>query len=328
MAVCLVTGGAGFLGSHLVAALLARGHSVRVLDNFTTGSLLNLARVMEDVELYPGDLAAPDYVRQMMLGVDWVFHHASPSRWPDPLPDPVAARYADAIDTIHVLTAAREAQVRRVIFASSLRVYGSFSPQPITESTPPQPVGPYSLAKWTGEQACMTCTQLYGVETVRLRYFHVFGLGQTPGSPYARVVAEALDAMLAGRQPVLPGDGMDVQDLIHVDDAVHATLLAAEAPRVSGKVYNVARGRPTTGRAVVETLNKILGTQLEPLSAPARIGDDLNNVADTARAEAELGFCASADLERGLRRCLAAHPGWQGQPPHQQFRQQALSNGP
>jgi UDP-glucose 4-epimerase len=316
MTVCLVTGGAGFIGSHLVEALLARGHAVRVLDNFSSGTLANLSRVLDAIELYPGDLSDLDFVRERMVGAELVFHLATPNRWPDRLSNPVAARYADALGTIHVLSAARETRVRRVVFASSARVYGPAPGQKLSEVAAPAPVDPYAVAKWTGEQACITCTQIYGLETVRLRYFNVYGPRQSPVGPYAGLVPRVLKAMLAGQPPVLSGRGLETQDLLCVDDAVHATVLAAEAPRVAGKVYNVARGLPTTGRVVVETVNAILATRIEPTYSAAQPPDDLDNLADTTQAETALGFCASTSLEQGLRRCIEASTSWGGHPPH------------
>jgi UDP-glucose 4-epimerase len=377
MSVCLVTGGAGFIGSHLVEALVARHHAVRVLDNCTTGTLANLAGVMNAVELYLGDLADLDFVRRVTSGVEFVFHHAaqtwegaappggagrpaleavpvpllptSPPHHPESfaLPEEEAEEVcrvkrrtpttaddprdagppgwgpdADVLGTMHVLTAAREAGVRRVVYASSIRAFGQPSGLPCREEDPARPLGPYALAKLGGEQACLACTRLHGLETVCLRYGHVFGPRQPAHGPYAAVVREALSAMLAGRPPVLAGDGLRGQDLIFVDDAVHATLLAAWAPRVSGKVYNVARGRPTTPREVVAALNSLLGTQFEPLYVP-HDPDDLDNLASTARAEVDLGFFASTDLEQGLRRCIES---WrQAAPPVPEACRRSLS---
>jgi UDP-glucose 4-epimerase len=311
-----------------VEALLARGHRVRVVDNLTTGSLANLAGAVGALDLHVGDLADLDLVRKVIVGVRWVFHQAPPSPCPNTPPeDPISTRYRDALGTIHVLCAAREAQVERVIFASSLRVYGTPGQQPVPEAAPLHPVDPYAVAKLTGEQACVTWTQLYGLETVRLRYFNVFGPRQPVGSPYATLLSEVLKAMLAGHRPVLPGNGLDAQDLIYIDDVVHATLLAAEAPRVCGRVYNIARGRPSTGRAIVETVNRILGTHLEPLYSPVRFPQHLPTLADTTQAEMALGFCTGMNLERSLRRCLATSPPWSGKAPLRLFLECPTGNG-
>jgi UDP-glucose 4-epimerase len=287
-----------------VEALVANGHAVRVLDNLATGTLANLSRVMGAIELHVGDLADLDFVRGVSRGVELVFHQAAPTQWPYGLGDLVTARYAGAMGTVHVLSAAREANVRRVIYASSFRVYGHPSCLPVDEEDATVSLDPYGAAKLAGEQACTICTCVYGLETVRLRYFNVFGPRQPAGSPYAALVSQALEAMLAGAAPLVDRDDLGGQDLIYVGDAVHATLLAAEAPRVAGKVYNIGRGRPTAAREVVAALNSILGTQIEPVYTPSRGKDDFDNVANTARAEVELGFCAGTDLEQGLRRCV------------------------
>jgi UDP-glucose 4-epimerase len=307
MAVCLVTGGAGFIGSHLVEALLARGHVVRVLDNLATGTLTNLARVMDAIELYLGDVTDRQFVRRVTCGAELVFHHAAPTRWPHTPAGPLAAHGPCAIGTAHVLRAARAARVRRVIYASSFRVYGYPSPVPLGEGDATQPLDSYGVDKLLGEQACTTCTRLYGLETVRLRYFNVFGPRQLAGGPYATVISRTLGAVLGGRPPLVTGGG--AEDLLYVGDVVHAILLAAEAPRVSGKVYNIARGRRTAARDVVAAINAILGTQIRPADAPPLVTDEWENVGDTSRAEVELGFCAGTDLQYGLRRCIEARNG-------------------
>jgi UDP-glucose 4-epimerase len=304
MVVCLVTGGAGFVGSHLVEALLTRDHEVRVLDNLTTGTLSNLASVMPAIEFHPGDLADLDFVRWVTEGAEWVFHQASPEAWPAVFSPNAFASSADVMATCHVLRAACEAKVRRVIYASSLRVYGPTSGDFSREDQTLLPVAPEGLAKLLGEKACVEYARDHGLETVRLRYFHVFGPRQPSSSPYATSVRQALKAMLAGRRPVFDGDGLGIQDLIDVGDVVHANLLAAQTPRIAGKVFNVGRGRATSARDVVNALNVILKVRSEPVYAGLRSLTDLANLADTLRAEVGLGFCAGVDLKRGLKRCL------------------------
>jgi UDP-glucose 4-epimerase len=302
MAVCLVTGGAGFLGSHLVEALVADRHVVRVVDNFTTGSMDHLAAVMDAVELYPGDCADPAFLYRVMRGVELVFHlgGAAPEgprggAWPQ--------SRGDASGTLRLLSVASEAQVRRVLFASSLHVYGGSPTRPVDEADLTEPDSPYGRAKLSGEQAYAICTRASGLETVRLRYFHVFGPRQPADGPYAAVVPAALAALLAGGAAVA-ADAEAAQDLIYVEDAVHATLLAATASRVAGKVYNIARGRPTTTREVVQTLNELLGTSIEPAYAGPPGRGPANLVAGVRRAEVDLGFCAATDLRQGLSRYL------------------------
>jgi UDP-glucose 4-epimerase len=310
MAVCLVTGGAGFIGSHLVDALLARGHAVRVLDNFSTGTVANLAQAMDRIELVLGDLTNLDLVRQAVQGVELLFHHAAPVAGAYSALDASAAHHAYMTGTRHVLIAAREAGVRRLVYASSSTVYGRSSLLPLNEESATGPVSPYAAAKLTGEQDCTAFTGIYGLETVRLRYFNVFGPRQSGSMPYSDTVLQALRAMLAGRHPVVPGDGLEPEDLLSVHDVVHANLLVAEAPRVAGRVYNIGRGRPTTPREVVATLNTILGTRNQPVRGPARARGDYRHLADTSRAETELGFCPSTDLEAGLRLCVDSYTRW------------------
>jgi UDP-glucose 4-epimerase len=315
MAVCLVTGGAGFIGSHLVEALIARDHVVRVLDNLTTGQMTNLSQVMDVVELYPGDLADAALVRQVMRGVELVFHLAC-TAGNLPLDEEAPAQgNGSAVGTLHVLHAALEAHVRRVLYASSLWVYGHGNGHPALEEMALDPQTYAGRVKLSGEEACRVATRLSGLETVRLRFFHVFGPRQRSRGPYADAVSRCLQAMQAGQPVVLAGDGNARRDLIYVEDAVHATLLAAEAPRVAGKVYNVARGRATTDLEVLQSLNRILGQQVEAgfTGVPPLL--EAGPIADVRRAEIDLGFCASTDVERGLRNLVEGRLPWQ-RPPH------------
>ena len=314
MAVCLVTGGAGFIGSHLVEALIARDHVVRVLDNLTTGQMTNLSQVMDVVELYPGDLADLALVRQVMRGVEVVFHLAC-TAGNLPLDEAPAQDNGSAVGTLHVLHAALEARVRRVLYASSLWVYGHGNGRSAHEEMALDPLTYAGRVKLSGEEACKVATRLSGLETVRLRFFHVFGPRQRTRGPYADVVSRCVQSMLAHQPVVVAGDGHAARDLIYVEDAVHATMLAAEAPRVAGKVYNIARGRPTTDLEVVGSLNRILGRQVEPgfTGVPPLL--EAGPIADVRRAEVDLGFCASTDVERGLRNYVEGKLPWQ-RPPH------------
>jgi UDP-glucose 4-epimerase len=307
MAVCLVTGGAGFIGSHLVEALVERGHSVRVLDDLSTGSLRNLSAVEGRVEVLVGTVTDAVRVREATTGADYIFHLAAPPAGAASLADPLGTHHAGATGTLQVLLAARDANVRCLVYASSCSVYGPADGRPRHEDDALRPLSPYAVAKLTGEQQCLGCTGLYGLATVRLRYFNVFGPRQSAASPYAGAVAQALRRMLAGRAPVVPAGAAGQQDLIYVDDVVHATLLAASAPRAAGRVYNVASGRLTTPAALVAALNDVLGTRLQPVEDPARPEEELGNAADVRRAEADLGFCPATDLDKGLRRCLESY---------------------
>jgi UDP-glucose 4-epimerase len=304
MAVCLVTGGAGFIGSHLVETLVEQGHTVRVLDNFSTGTAANLARVRDRITVVTGDLIAFDVVRDVTRGAELVFHLAAPPYSLYGHADPLATHQAGSTGTLHVLIAARDANVRRVVYASSSTVYGHAPGRPLAEQHATQPLSPYAAAKLAGEHDCAAFTYLYGLDTVRLRYFNVFGPRQHPSGPYGQAILLILRQMLAGHSPVLRGDGLDHYDFSYVDDVVYGTVLAAEAPRVAGRAYNIARGRPTTLLEVVATVNSLLGTQILPTHSQGRQQDDLHNLAAIARAEAELGFCPATDLGQGLRKCL------------------------
>src|SRR5262245_32829634 len=304
MTVCLVTGGAGFVGSHLVEALVARGDTVRVLDNFSTGDPANLDKVRQEVEVIEGDLTDLETVRRAVRGVEVIFHQGALASVPRSVADPQATHAACVNGTLNVLQAAREAGVRRVVYAASSSAYGASTKLPKSESDPTLPLSPYAAAKLAGEHYCAAFSEVYGLETVRLRYFNVFGPRQSPDSPYAAVIPLFLRAMLEGKSPILHGDGLQSRDFTFVEDVVQANLLAAEAPRVSGKVYNIACGRRTTLLRLVDLLNALLGTAVKPVHAAPRPGDVRHSQADIALAEAELGFCPCVSLEQGLRQCI------------------------
>jgi len=304
MTLCLVTGGAGFIGSHLVEALLARGYAVRVLDNFSTGSLTNLEHLRQRIELIEGGVTDLEAVREAMREVELVFHQAALSSARRSVADPVATHQACDTGTLHVLQAAREAQARRVIHASTWSVYGDNLHLPMHETDPTEPLSPYAAAKLAGEKYCSVFNRVYGLETVRLRYFSVYGPRQSYDSPYSGVIPLFAEALRAGRSPVIYGDGEQTRDFIYVDDVVQANLLAAEAPRVAGKVYNIAFGRHTTLLELMAILNEVLGTRIKAVHSAAHPEDVRHSQADIARAQAELGFCPYTDLKQGLRRWL------------------------
>ncbi len=304
MAVCLVTGGAGFIGSHLVEALVERGHRVRVLDNFSTGNLANLEGVSHRVEVIEGDIVDLETVRHAMRGVELVFHQAALASVPRSVANPLATHRACVDGTLHVLLAARDAGARRVVYAASSSAYGNSARLPKSEGDPTGPLSPYAVAKLAGEQYCAAFSEVYRLETVRLRYFNVFGPRQAPDSPYAAVVPLFVQALTAGRPPVICGDGEQSRDFTFVQDVVQANLLAAEAPGVSGKVYNVACGRRTTLLELVGHLNALLGTTIAPTHVAARVGDVRHSQADVERAKQDLGYLPTTDVASGLRRCL------------------------
>jgi UDP-glucose 4-epimerase len=304
MARCLVTGGAGFIGSHLVEALVAHGHCVRVLDSLVTGDPENLDGVRDQVELVAGDITELSAVRRAAQDMDYVFHQAALCAVPPGGVDPLTAHHTGATGTLHVLIAALEAQVRRVIYAASSSAYGNATPPPARETHVTRPLSPKAVAKLAGEEYCVAFHHVHGLETVRLRYFSVFGPRQPRTDSCAAVIPGFIDALAAGRHPVVHGDARQSRDFTYVGDVVQANLLAMEAPRVAGRVYNVATGRETTLAEVIETLNELMGTQLKPIHASPRPGHVRHSHADISLAQVELGFCPCTDLRQDLGRCV------------------------
>lgn len=304
MTMCLVTGGAGFIGSHLVEALLKRGDVVRVLDNFSTGDPANLAEVRQDIEVFEGDLTDLETVRRAVRGVEVIFHQGALASVPRSVADPLATHAACVNGTLHVLQAAREAGARRVVYAASSSAYGASTKLPKSETDPTLPLSPYATAKLAGEHYCAAFSEVYGLETVRLRYFNVFGPRQSPDSAYAAVIPLFVRTMLAGRSPTVNGDGQQSRDFTFVDDVIQANLLAADVPGISGRVYNIACGNRTSLVELVEKINALLGTNILPSYRDPRPGDVRHSQADIGRAMAELGYRPRNDIDRGLRRCL------------------------
>jgi UDP-glucose 4-epimerase len=301
MAVFLVTGGAGFIGSNLVDALVARNDKVRVFDNLSTGRLTNLMHVQDKIEFISGDLGNRETVSSAAQGVECIFHFAAPASGTYDDLYHVTGGWTHSTDTLNVLIAARDAGVRRVIYASSGSMYGHPNALQMKESDPILPLSPYAFTKLTGEHQCIAFASFYGLETVRLRYFNVFGPRQCPSSPHAVAIPIIIKAMLAGQSPVLLDNAYEYQDFLYVDDAVHAALLAAEVNRASGKAYNIARGRPMNLLGLVAVVNEILNTHIEPVCA-LHIADDYQPQAvSIVKAEAELGFCPRTDLKQGLQ---------------------------
>ena len=304
MASCLVTGGAGFIGSHIVEALLERGQAVRVLDDFSTGSRSNLAHLGSQVEIVEGDLTNLETVREATEGVEVVYHQGALPSVPRSVADPWTTHQVCATGTLHVLMAAREAGVRRVVYAASSSAYGNSERLPKTETDPTNPLSPYAVAKLTGEHYCAAFHKVYGLETVRLRYFNVFGPRQSPDSPYAAVIPKFIRSMLRDEAPRLHGDGLQSRDFTYIDNVVQANLLAATVPGVGGRLYNVACGHRITLVDLVAKLNSLLGTKLDPVFEEARAGDVKHSQADIRRAQEELGYRPRVNLDWGLRCCL------------------------
>jgi nucleoside-diphosphate-sugar epimerase len=302
----LVTGGAGFIGSHLVARLLDRGGAVRVFDNFSTGKEENLAAFGFRAEVVRGDLRDLAAVRAAMEDIEVVFHQAADPSVPRSMTDPAACYEANVMGTLNILQAAREVGVRRVVFASSCAVYGDDPRLPKTERTRPAPASPYASSKLAGEQLCEVYTRSFGLEAVALRYFNVFGPRQDPGSAYAPVIPRFIQALLATERPMIFGDGNQTRDFIYVDDVVQANLLAAESPDAPGRVFNIASGRSVSLNRLLATLGEIIGTGFQPVYLPARPGDVRHSAAEISAAADALGFEILVPLEIGLARTVTA----------------------
>jgi nucleoside-diphosphate-sugar epimerase len=303
MAAFLVTGGAGFIGSHLVDALVARGARVRVVDNLVTGRRENLAPLLARgaIEFLEGDLADLEVARRAMDGVEIVLHQAAIPSVPRSVNDPIASNRANVDATLNVLVAARDAGVRRVVYAASSSAYGDTPTLPKHEAMPPAPRSPYALQKLVGEQYMTLFATLYGLETVSLRYFNVFGPRQDPSSPYSGVISLFIRALLEGRPPVVYGDGEQTRDFTYVANVVDGVLRACEAPGVSGAVINLATGGRISLNALLDALRAITGARVAARHAPPRPGDVRDSQADISRARELLGYEPIVPFEEGLR---------------------------
>ena len=300
----LVTGGAGFIGSHIAETLVRRGDKVRVLDNLVTGHLSNLDAFRDRVEFIEGDVADGKTVAAAVAGVDCIFHHAALASVPLSVERPLDTNAACVTGTVTVLDAARRAGVRRVVYAASSSAYGD-QPTPIKRETDvPSTISPYAAAKLAAEYYCQAFTASFGLETVALRYFNVFGPRQDPASPYSAVIPLFITAMLGGRQPVVFGDGRQSRDFVFVADVVQANLLAADAANVSGRVFNVANGRGTDLLTLLDLLNRLLGMNVQPHHDAPRLGDVRESLADISLARKLLGYDPQVSFEEGLRRSI------------------------
>jgi nucleoside-diphosphate-sugar epimerase len=301
----LVTGGAGFIGSHIVEELLRRGERVRVLDNFSTGRRENLSSFLGRIELIEGDLRDPSTLRRAVQGVDCVLHQAAIASVQRSVDDPLETHAVNATGTLNLLVAAQEAGVRRVVYASSAAVYGDSPTLPKQESMLPRPKSPYAVTKVLGEHYCRVFAEVYNLETVSLRYFNIFGPRQDLRSQYAAVIPRFITAMLRGEAPTVYGDGHQSRDFIYVSNVVQANLLAATAPNVAGQVFNVACGERYTLLDLVAILSDILGVTVAPVHTAPRSGDVRHSVADVTAAQEALGYRVKEDFEQGLRRTVA-----------------------
>jgi nucleoside-diphosphate-sugar epimerase len=300
----VVTGGAGFIGSHIIQALIARGERVRIADDFSTGRRENLP-AGGTYDLVEGDVADPAVAARAVAGCEYVIHQAAIPSVPRSIEDPVGSHRANVDATVQVLTAARDAGVRRLVFAGSSSVYGNAPELPKREDMTPTPLSPYALQKLVAEQYCQMFTRLYGLETVTTRYFNVFGPRQQPGSPYSGVISLFIEAMTEGRPPTIHGDGQQTRDFTYVADVVSGVLRACEAPGAAGEVINLAGGGRISLLDLVDTLNRILGQSIAPAFGPPREGDVRDSQADVTKARRLLGFESAVTLEDGLRRTVA-----------------------
>ena len=299
----LVTGGAGFIGSHLATELVARGHRVRVLDNLSTGHRHNLAHIPQ-VEFVEGDLADLAACQRAVEGIEYVLHQAAIPSVPRSVSDPITSNRSNVDGSLNILVAARDAKVRRLVYAGSSSAYGDTPTLPKREDMPTAPLSPYALQKLVAEQYCQMFTQLYGLETVTIRYFNVFGPRQDPGSPYSGVISLFCTALLGRQRPKVYGDGGQTRAFTFVANVVDGVLRACEAPAASGEVINVATGGRISLNDLLTTINAILGTSIEPIYEEARLGDVRDSQADISKAARLLGYAPSVDLEEGLRRTL------------------------
>jgi nucleoside-diphosphate-sugar epimerase len=301
----LVTGGAGFIGSHLAAELANRGESVRILDNFATGRRSNLRVLPAEVEVIEGDIQSYERVNNAVAGCEVVFHEAALPSVPRSIQDPLTSNATNVVGTLNVLLAARDHGVRRVIVASSSSVYGANPSLPKTEDQPTVPISPYATAKLASENYARSFHKVYGLETVTLRYFNVFGPRQDPTSQYAAVVPRFIAALLTGGQPVIFGDGEQSRDFTPVGNVVHANLLAMEADAAPGGVYNIACGERVSVNRLAAEIGSLLGCEVHPQYVEARPGEVAHSLADVSLARKELGYEPAMRLRQGLERTIA-----------------------
>jgi len=302
---CLVTGGAGFIGSHLVLELVRRGCRVKVLDNLSTGTLNNLKSVRNQIEFQATDLRSPGEWAGWLEGVDWVFHLGAVSSVPDSLREPMTTEAVNSSGTLAVLVAARRAGVGRVVFASSSAVYGNQALLPSTEDLCPRPASPYAVSKLSGENYGRVFWEVWGLPTVSLRFFNVFGSRQNPRSQYAAVVPRFVQAFLRGEAATIYGDGEQTRDFIYVGDVVAAMLAAAEAPGVEGEVFNIARGQSVSVRELWRAVRDVVGSGPQPKYAPLQPGEVRHSRAEVSAARERLGFSPRFSLEAGLTETVA-----------------------
>ena len=306
MALYLITGIGGFIGSSLARALLSRGHKVRGVDNFSTGKRENLADILDRIDFRDTDIVDLDAMHSACAGVDFVLHQAAIPSVPKSVLDPLGSNRANVDGTVNVLVAARDAKVKRVVFAASSSAYGDTPTLPKHEAMKPDPISPYAVAKLASEHYLISFYRCYQLETVALRYFNIFGPRQDPSSPYSGVLAKFITLMLRGEQPAIFGDGEQSRDFTYIDNAVEANLLACTAPasQAAGQIFNVATGRRVTLNETFKLLQTLTSYTGQPRFGPDRGGDIKHSLADISKAEALLGYKPKIDFEEGLRRTV------------------------
>ena len=304
MANVLVTGGAGFIASHIATALVERGDRVRVLDNLCTGFKHNLAHIEKDIEFIEGDVADESVAAKAMKGIELVFHQAALASVPMSLDKPLATNHSCVTGTVNILDKAVKAGVRRVVYAASSSAYGDQPFSAKRESDLPQVLSPYAAAKLAGELYCQAFYHSFGLETVGLRYFNVFGPRQDPQSPYSAVIPLFVTAILSGKPPTIFGDGGQSRDFIYIRNVVQGNLLASEAKEAPGRVINMAEGRQTSLLQLLDILSSLLGREVKPDFQPPRVGDVRESLADISIARSILGYEPETDLETGLRETI------------------------
>ncbi len=305
----VVTGGAGFIGSHIAERLLNDGHTVRIVDNFITGKPANLEILKGKVEFHEVSITNPSALRPIFEGVDTVFHHAALASVPLSIENPLLTHENNVNGTLNVLIAARDAGVRRVVYAASSSAYGNDASEQQGETTPPKPISPYGVSKLVGEYYCQSFAQVYDLETVCLRYFNVFGARQDPASQYAAVIPLFITRMIDGKAPIIYGDGLQSRDFCFVENIVHANLLASQSEQANGEVINIATGQRTNLLDLVETINRHMRTHFEPIHAEDRTGDVKHSRADISKARLLLGYEPVIDFDSGLKRTVEWYQG-------------------
>ena len=301
----LVTGGAGFIGSHLAEALVKRGERVRVLDNFATGKRENIEAFAGDIELVEGDLRSLEQVRRAVQGMEIVLHQGALPSVPKSVEDPVGTNESNITGTLNVLIASRDAGVRRVVYAASSSAYGDSPTLPKEETMKPGPLSPYAIQKYVGELYCRNFHELYGLETVALRYFNVFGPRQDPASQYAAVIPKFITALAEGRPPTIYGDGEQSRDFTYVENVVQANLLAARADGVAGEMMNFACGERYTLNEILARLQEIMQTRIQAVYTDPRPRDVKHSLADVGKSRRLLGYTAHVPLDEGLKQTVA-----------------------